>query len=263
MADVSGWMEFLLAFQSVIENRSQRPDSLNPSLWQGFLGQFKTLHSCLEAKPTPTSTISAENFARFISDFEVQLHGHYENGHGINVWEIAGLSRDEVRNSAVLAWLLDRNGSHGKKSLFLAAILAAVRKDPDAPARAKSTLPTIEDLKNYRTRVESLPLGDTASRVDIEIEGGCSVFIEVKIHSPETNNQLERYIELAKYKEKAGKWAVLFLTRKKSRPLDSSLHDNVISISWKEVAFIINRNIKNNSFGNDIIRQFCRHINQF
>jgi hypothetical protein len=48
------------------------------------------------------------------------------SGEFTNVWAIAGLKRNEVRNAAVLAWLLDPNGSHGLGHAVSCALLARI-----------------------------------------------------------------------------------------------------------------------------------------
>ena len=118
---------------------------------------------------------------------------------------------------------------------------------------------------HYWSEIEPLSLCCTqASRVDIEIDGPFLLFIEVKINAPETNNQIERYVELAREKAGSRQWGVILLTKDKARPKDVNLHDHVVSVSWKEIASNIMKQAAQNmtidSFGFHVINQFCQHI---
>lgn len=235
--------------------------------WDSFLQKFKRLYSEQAAlSPVIRKQMPSADFKLFVDPFKEALRKHHESGLGINVWDVAGLGFDEMRNSSVLAWLLDCYGSHGQGSQFLESLLSLLDQDKDVPPSAREKLPKPGStlFVHYWTRVESLPLGDMVSRVDIEIEGPFILFIEVKIYAQETNDQLKRYVELAKEKAGNRKWGVLFLTRFKSRPNEQKLHEHVVSISWKQLCSAIRkqaeRGMLKDSFGYQVIRQFCQHI---
>ena len=88
-------------------------------------------------------------------------------------WAVASLKRNEVRNSAVLAWWLDPRGSHGLGPALLTELLQLMHWDcPISPS--------------CRVRVESHPDGDRSNRVDIEVDDPAFfLIIEVKIDALE------------------------------------------------------------------------------
>jgi hypothetical protein len=45
----------------------------------------------------------------------------------VNVWKEAGLGRNELRHAAVLAWLLNERGTHGRGSAILESWLCGLR----------------------------------------------------------------------------------------------------------------------------------------
>ncbi|MBU4185191.1 MAG: PD-(D/E)XK nuclease family protein [Desulfobacteraceae bacterium] len=256
------WSNFFHRF-SIARNGG----TLELERWNSFLQTFKRLSSeQATSQPVKLQQTTVAEFKLFLNPFKEALQKHHESGLGINVWDVVGLGFDEMRNSSVLAWLLDCHGSHGQGSQFLESLLSFLDQDKDVPPLALEILPKpgVTSFAHYWTRVESLPLGDMVSRVDIEIEGSFILFIEVKIYAQETNDQLKRYVEIAKEKAGDRKWGVLFLTRNKSRPNDKTLHEHVISISWKQLCSTIRkqaeRGMPKDSFGYQVIRQFCQHI---
>jgi hypothetical protein len=148
-----------------------------------------------------------------------------------NPWVVAGLRRDELRNSAVLAWFLDPSGGHGLGDSALRAVLQKVAQCvPLMPNSAsQACLVTVEDS----------PDGLRASRVDVAIDDPGRFFlgIEVKIDAPEQPGQVERYCSVAEARACDGRpWAVAFLTPTGRMPTTAGRARNVITISWAEIA---------------------------
>lgn len=184
-------------------------------------------------------------------------------GEGINVWAVSDLGRDELRNSRLLAWLLDRWGSHGQQADILRALLAQVAPRPDGfPAPVAVDLP-------YWVRVESCPLGERQSRVDIEIDGdGLLLFIEVKIDAPETSDQLDRYLAIAEAKARGRPWGVIYLTRHGRMPLryaGTPSRSRLVPVAWNAVTGIIERQVEDlpDCIARAILRQYTNHIGSF
>ncbi|BDL20622.1 MULTISPECIES: PD-(D/E)XK nuclease family protein [Enterobacteriaceae] len=147
-------------------------------------------------------------------------------------WEVAGLKRREVRNSAVLAWLLDPEGTHGFGRLPLQAFLRTIRRN-------RKDIP--EDYRNYcRVQVETNPTGDNTNRVDVEINAdNFFLLIEVKIDAYEQPEQVARYCSDAKVRAMSRPWAVVFLTPHGGKPLTCGAHfkpEDVPCISWRSLA---------------------------
>jgi hypothetical protein len=144
-------------------------------------------------------------------------------------WAVASLKRDEVRNTAVLAWWLDPKGSHGFGPALLENFLQGLGGGlPDRVSQRCSV------------RVESCPDGDGTNRVDIEIDDPAFfLIIEVKIGAGEGRNQLQRYCDVAEAKARTGDrpWAVVFLTPRGQGPTGTVVNrEKVRPLSWRAMA---------------------------
>ncbi|GAC1607833.1 MAG: hypothetical protein NVS3B3_11370 [Aquirhabdus sp.] len=211
-------------------------------------------------RPVPV-LIDYAKFDSFAEKFNILNKAYRRSGAAMNVWRAAGLGHDELRNSRVLAWMLDRDGDHGQGSIILEQLLDEVNKELDYVTVSANQIRG----KKYRTKTESLPLGEQESRVDIEIEGDeFLIFIEVKIRAPESRDQLRRYLDLARHKAGANKsWLVIFLTVNGKKPMDPDLHTHIINLSWKNIANILERPIASDDgfvLPNQIFCQFADHI---
>lgn len=158
-------------------------------------------------------------------------------------WEIAGLGKDEVRNSAVLAWLLNPKGSHGLGDAGLLGLLEELRNfDSRFPSSCSPFC---------RVRLESNPDGDNSNRIDIEIDDAdFYVLIEVKIGACEGKDQLKRYGDISKQLAGNRPWTLVFLTPRGLKSTTAGSHvDSVLPISWRQLAFSIGQSIKASSVG--------------
>lgn len=190
-------------------------------------------------------------------------------GSEINVWEVAGLKSDEVRNSRVLKWLLDWQGSHGQGDKILLKLLKSL-KLPNFPSFESH-------VGHYTSRVESSPLGERENRVDIEIDGhDFLLFIEVKINASETNDQLDRYLISAKAKAGDNRpWCVLYLTQdgRDPRHIENpkapryEFSKHLIPLSWRDITKVLKEYAKEelpvNSYSHCAINSFISHIQKF
>ena len=107
------------------------------------------------------------------------------SGQSFNLFAILGRETDEVRtHSAILAELLDPNGSHRQGAVF--ARLFAKRVDIDG-----------EGIEHAHVQREVMIAND--SRADILMRiGETRIVIENKIHADDQPEQLERYDAYAK-----------------------------------------------------------------
>lgn len=265
MHDASEFKHFFIQFRKECNGDDRRLDRLNQ-----FFRKFRDLNEdqiAADSKLPVIPQITADHLQLFFSEFKPAIREHYKFGYGVNVWNVAGVKSDEVRNSSILSWLLDCNGSHGQGNVFLEGLLSWLADNKNIPQQARENLPKPGCTQGvqYWTRPESLPLGDKESRVDIEISGPFVLIIEVKINATENGDQLKRYLDIAKKKAINRKWGVLFLTRHGTKPYDNSLHDYVCRISWKQMVSIINDVtdkfvLPKGSFIEHQINQFCCHI---
>ena len=250
--------EFFSAFQE-LEKLPQKQPLLR---LQAFFEEFKRLelriHSQKDLQPQPVNQLPASQYHDFYQSFARLHQVEKQRGVEINVWQQAGLKRDEVRNTAVLAWWLDCYGSHALGNQLLKTMLSTL------PISEK--LPTLDEIEDYWVRVESLPLGETENRIDIEIKGkNFLIFIEVKINAREGDKQLERYYNLLH--EKADlygleKRVLIYLTRNSAPRITI---DDCICLSWNNLTLAIGK-IKLPAqalFSQRLLHQFCQHIQSF
>ncbi len=180
------------------------------------------------------------------------------SGAFLNVWSIAKLKRDEVRTAAVLAWILDAHGTHGKGNALLCAILDQIKEAGWGDFRD-----CIRQSRHYRIRTEFCPLGDRSNRVDIALEGNDWILIvEVKIDAPEGWKQIQRYVNVARARAQStakARWSVLYvcLTAPKRH------QERVTIVRWQEIARAIRAAVASHdhrAFSDSILLQYADHI---
>jgi len=145
-----------------------------------------------------------------------------------NVWEIAGLKKDELRISRVLAWYLDPKAGHGLGAGFIERFLSLSEMHAS--------------FSSVRVLCENYPDGMTGNRVDILIDSPQFLMIvEVKIGAGEQPDQIDRYCRIAASRAGVGRpWKVVYLTLDGRNPASgSSDADQVFCMSWSEVAGIL------------------------
>lgn len=165
-----------------------------------------------------------------------------ERGEDFNVFFTLGLYSEEVRlHSAFLAELLNANGSHGLKDLFLDAFLKEVIGEFKFNTQNSQTFVEMHIGKVTET---------TGGRIDIVIENegkDKAIIIENKIYANDVKNQLLRYYNYAKKNYKNGH-KLIYLT----------LHGNEASnLSTGEKAKFEYETI---SYGEDILRWLNRCV---
>lgn len=219
--------------------------------------------------------------ARFFNEFSQEYQQYYEAGHTINVWSIASVGADEVRNCKILAWLFEPKGSHGLGHYFFYYFINYLKTTKKSLANDLPDMGKIEN-KKYKVTTEVPYLsGDeeqTNNRLDIQVEWlDFFIILEVKINAGQTGNQIDRYIELGNNKNQGTKnWALLYLTRNGEEPTygknDNSKNKKpIICLSWREISIIIEgymkdcyiKNHAENKFTNLLLRQYCKHIKTF
>lgn len=226
----------------------------------------------LTNNPLPERYQTNHDLAAWAAFFQQCGHAYkalQSEGRLLNIWDVCGMKRDEMRNSAVLAWLLDCHGSHGQGRNFLDLLLAAL------PANRPVGFPDNQDIPpSYRTKVESSSYNDEEelnepgrqSRVDIEIKGAdFLLIIEVKIKAQETGNQLRRYLKILEA-SRCRLSGLIFLTPEGRPPQDEDIRSQVVSLSWESLAKsfrkaeILKKNPLADRFGPTVIWQFCNHM---
>ncbi len=189
--------------------------------------------------------LDAKYLDNFFNTLAPAIGEFHSSGAFVNVWEISGVGFDELRNSKILSWFLDRNAEHGLATKILTALVNYLH---DRSGKNVLIFPNLTDVidAEYSTIVESCPFGEKESRIDIEIDGEkFLLFVEVKINAAETGNQLDRYVTLASKKSNGRLWGVIFLTPTGRAPSDSQGKDrpallckHLLCMSWAEVSAV-------------------------
>lgn len=234
----------------------------SPAAPEGELGErlpkllslFRRLGSVQDRTPGPARPLSPGNFRTTMLGIGEALTIAREKGAFLNVWDVAGLGRNEVRNAAVLAWFLDPKETHGLGTGFLEPFLQR------ALGSARDRLPPERELVRASVRKEFRPQGSETDRVDIAIEGiDYLVFIETKIDAREGHFQLERYAAAARSIGKRG--GLLYLSPKMPRDLPAQAHRT----SWADVAYCLRRAATRtySPLVRTLILQFADHVSAF
>ncbi|EKN4809898.1 PD-(D/E)XK nuclease family protein [Yersinia enterocolitica] len=184
--------------------------------------------------------INTAELSEFLSQLYEPLKVVQHRSLSFDPWEVAGLGRKEVRNTAVLAWLLDPEGTHGFGRIPLQAFLRAIRHN-------RNDIP--EDYLHYcRVQVETNPTGDNTNRVDIEIDAdNFFLLIEVKIDACEQPEQVARYCSDARLRAMSRPWAVIFLTPHGGKPLTCGSDfksEDVPCFSWRHLAIVLESSLQ-------------------
>jgi len=204
----------------------------------------------------PTAFDRVLSLADLFGSFPSAIKARKRQGCGLNIWNIAGVGRDELRNMTILFWWLRHDGEHGLGKAILNGIVKTIEKE-----YGESPIHKVADLINDYQIHREHTLWDQqgrACRLDILIESkDVLMVIEGKINAPESINvkdgdtQLDRYCELARDRAGNKQWAVVYLTP--SKRLDGSRrkkHPELFEITWKEVANVIRKESKKIEKGN-------------
>lgn len=205
---------------------------------------------------------SDADIARLFDQLRPLVDAERVNGNLIDVWHLAGVGRDELRNARLLAWLLDERETHAHGDTIVRAWLCALNQ--------RSPRPWLDPtcwIGSIDVSVECCPLGDTESRIDIVMECARAIaFVEVKVGAPEGDRQLERYRKLAAAQARArghSTAGVIYLT-----PLRTSVGgaDDLVTSSWHEFAELLRRRERatsSRSFADRVIEQLATHFSRF
>lgn len=185
----------LSTFFSEFRSLAPEPSGVSAVRLAGFLEAVAPYLRKVDALTSPTPAPGPPGLPglkRFLEHVREPLEAARADGAMLNIWDIAGLKRDEVRNARVLAALFDPNQSGNRAAAFLSAFVDRVCGGD------RASLPTADELKAaYSVQTEACPLGAADSRVDLSIEGETFILlIEVKIDAGEGAEQLARYAQV-------------------------------------------------------------------
>jgi PD-(D/E)XK nuclease superfamily len=212
------------------------------------------------------SPLVPTRFAEFAAKFQPLHEAAWRDGFFVDVWNVAGVKTNEIRNAAVLAWLLDARQTHGRGNTILVAWLRKL--DPRGEIPFLSSL-TWRD--RYSVFTESYPLGDTENRVDVVLETARAlIFIEVKVKAPEGEHQIKRYLALANAKARARGAAmeagVIYLTTSSAKQPMIDAPKQFIHATWIQISHAIEEVVSSGSthpFIDRLLLQFAKHVAKF
>lgn len=214
-------------------------------------------------------------FRQFVDDFHPALQKLRTSGAMANVWEAAGLKRNEVRVAGTLNWFFDHLADHGQQHNLCSAVLEHLELLVTSCADKEKFLnfPKPSHLLNengrprYKAIAEVCPLGEKGNRVDIEINGvNLLLFIEVKIDAGQGDEQISRYHDIAMQKAAGRSWGVVYLTPSGRLPEKEQRLINTIGLSWRNVATAFQkyaRTLDANNFAYHCVRQYARFVINF
>lgn len=146
------------------------------------------------------------------------------SGEHYNVFDILGVRSDELSHSAILTNLLNANGRHGQKDLFLRLFCETIInafKDDESKVIFINNF-SVFDLKNSKAEKEKFAgkvnyEAEQGGRIDIVInDGKNNIIIENKVYAGDQPLQLVRYFE---YDKQA---PILYLTLDGKLPSENS-----------------------------------------
>ena len=177
-----------------------------------------------------------------------------------NPIKVMQASQSEIRNSAILAWLLDPHENHGLNDDFLRTFLAGALRDKESRISALEVL--TKDLSDVEIRTEQSPDFEKKSRIDILIDcpkAGWVFVIENKLGSTQSARQLRKYYDgLRSRLEREGREATkiqgIYLTLDAEEPEHES-KDSFVSYAHEDYAeqlsFLVKR--KRDALSNKIV----------
>lgn len=172
-----------------------------------------------------------------------------------NLFEAAGVVRQELRHSDFLGFLLDPQQTHGLGDSFLTLFLRRVVQDSnpdDLPFSAIDV--TLWDLSDTEVRREW-------RNVDLLIVNRTHKFVivvENKVGTGEHSNQLQRYRELVEREFRGWRFGGLFLTPDGDQPSDPAFAPVSYELVQKAVATLID----GRSAISEEVRTAIRHYDQ-
>jgi hypothetical protein len=189
-------------------------------------------------QPSPeAASPDIQTLTALLNSVALPLQAARASAWNFDPWEVAGLGRDEVRNSRVLAWLLNPRGSHGFGDALLQHLLNHL-------AQQRRGFPTATGPYCH-VRTEQTPNGERSERVDLEIDAAAFyLLIEVKIGAPEGAEQLNRYGDVAQAIAGGRPWAILYLTPGKTGyKTGNRFQTHIHPLSWRKLAQMIEQSM--------------------
>ena len=134
-------------------------------------------------------------------------------GENFNFFSFLNMERDEVKHSAIIAELLNPNGSHSQGKLFLKLFLEQLESIIDVSNEHTFIVRTEEYVPEYA------PKEQEKGFLDIVIESDDAyIVIENKIDTVDAEGQLQKYCKYMEEEIKKDKKVLLYLTPEGKKP---------------------------------------------
>ena len=126
------------------------------------------------------------------------------------------MERMEIRHSAILAWLLNPQESHGLGDNFLKAFLSGALRGYSGDSKPSALEVSQADMMDAEIRREWRGI----DILILSLRNGWAFIVENKYHSTQHGNQLARYLEVAEDVFAAQCVRGIFLTLRSEEPAD-------------------------------------------
>lgn len=216
------------------------------------------LRRAQRTSPPPRPLVEAKKLEIALRGLSAPLRSLASSGELANVWKIAGLKRNEIRNASALAALWSPKLFPRTAPPFLVNFL-----DELPGMEAHSFREELAD--GYVVSTEEYPLGDSSNRVDISIEGpGTLIMIELKIDAVEGSWQLTRYRNsLDRKAQLLGKEPVLIILGPRAATTGVAIHAKWTDVSAAAQSVIRRRKSADWTFADHLLHQFAAHVSEF
>lgn len=194
------------------------------------------------------------DLAPILSDPEFKSIVRDTEGSAFTVFEVLGTADYEIRHSNVLGWLLDSSGSHRQGPLFAELLWDQMSEVAKVPKL------TFDDYKVDREG------GNEEERIDLLLADGDRrwvIVIENKLFSPETGDQLSRYLRYIedRYSDVPSRF-YFYLTPDGIAPAREADSSNWVPISYLHVKQALSRLLEQKLADRvrDFLIQYLEHL---
>jgi PD-(D/E)XK nuclease superfamily len=145
-----------------------------------------------------------------------------------NIFKILNISRNEIRHSNFLGWLLDPNGNHGLGKLFLLKFIREIASSEIANE--------IDELEISNLNFDNVEIRREWKNIDLLIIFESTVVcIENKVDSKDHSNQLLKYNEIIKEHFTEKKKIFTYLTPHGEEPKSKFGKENYTLYSYQQI----------------------------
>ncbi len=280
----SNLLEPLTDYSIFFSSWKNATEVLSFEKFKNFLAAYQKINAYDFKKALAHKEPNFDKSEDFFNSFKKKYDTFLALGGKINVWEVAKLKADELRNCNVLAWFLNANAGHGQGDFFLKAFCETFLESSNSHINSNQYYSvSVEQAfaensflhDTFSEQSEEVAKTKKNNRVDIIIESkDLLLFIEAKINAFEGVQQLKRYSEILANKTNYKNRHLIFLTKSGYVPEEySSFEVAPVGISWKTISKSFETAMRkrlgstyktlNQPLWAALAEQFCQHIKTF